>query len=1314
MAFASDDQKDIFALDKWLRNLGLWRGKPVDAMDAAERAQELARFFDGRGTVDHPLVMTGEGYDENSRLLAMVTSETSYDAESGVFEDKIIFWDHKPYSSQGADDEAQREEGEHTVIMIRGRQDPSAKSQGEADTEIPQIIPDLITVGGTPIFTGPIKGGRDNPFEDKHRVMIDRVMSFSKRVKEALYNRVSVLDMGKVLAGGRQHEDVFAKAFGAAAHLPSLSKKGGVQAALAAYFIEQFEEEGQAQRFTFRQRMDAAGKAVGLDPVSQLKAFMGHHVNTADPWRAAQDIAEETDTEMSSGVRFACRMSYEPDIEFGRGRGMKRRPIHRFKMTLMPVDVPDSIEAPAPIDLVQLSFTQEDEQNFTLAHANFFEGDEALMRRWGKARGLIGLYQDMARDIAERRYPKIRDYIFKNRRHDDLPEMAPPPGEEEGGEMVIIPLHGTGLEKTIETAGNGIGGGIAMMSRVTKNKGNTQKERISEVLIASDLPWEPGGANSVVDGYQPDLTQWLTALRQGALVLSHDHFDHATLEYYGKNGWLRGVPVVCNARVKDMVETRMKKLQVSPENWPQFVTYDHPAMRQIGTDHYAYPVKDEDGVTRGWVQICENGVKHSALTDSHIFTMCYGDDHYKDSIYIPNDNFGLTERGKKFAKHGQLALARLPEVTLSKLREKIKTPSEKFIAYMECTNVTTSGSAADQEEKFRNNFRKMMSLFKDEAVLWFSFSTNHLERQAVYEVWGEADTLRHSTSLGANSQIRDTSLNKHGVNPDIDLRGVEFAANDLPQSFYDTALTALEDYVQKRVDLAAERAAKPKVRKTQEDILEKDLLYRVTADILARAQEEIKSGNSKPDIIFRRFLNADEEAFDKHAAAMGLPAGDEPRSMPKIVEKALKDYKKELKESLSGAGYNPDSATEYWMLRMLLKHGKVRFETIGNIPETNMHQAIKAGQKFAALHGSHTAEYVKAFRETPGMLGIAGTGATGSLEEYFAILSRYARSESPMEDKDDAVNGYYLNEKDVPRALFVTQPPSMGEEAALTQEKLIREIVVRRNDTVVLSFREGFKVYNPKGRRHEFEAFFKEQGWHVNDASANMITVGNALMHISGHGLWQDVYDMVKFLPAKTFEAMHIPSWRAFHDFREIVQRLGKNTSIERPANYVACVPEIDTETGKTVIRQRDWMPERRWGFILDRTFGKQWGGTLRTVLYTLLRRDGNKATDGMDIRTDMDGPYEQQLATGLAGDFARASDPHSSRAALAGPAPSELRASTTQKRGRSAFSLSRFKRSHNNDNENGGGNGGAANSGGAQSKAKKNNGPKPAAGGGA
>jgi hypothetical protein len=1254
MAFVPKEHKGIFTLDKWLRNLGLWRGKSLESLTEAQRHDILANI-----DWDAPSVLTGEAYDPESKILTTVTSQTRYDPDTKIFEDKIVFWEHKPQSNQGETPE----QGDYSVLMIRGRRDPSQKDKSGS---VPEIIPDQITIGGQTIFNGTVHGGSQSPYEDKHRATIDRAMSFSKRVKEALYNHDSILDLGKVLAGGHQHEDVFAEAFGVAATLPSLSGKGGVKAALAAYFADKSQMDiEQKQMFRFRQLRNEKDEPIGLDPVDQLKAMMGHHINSVDAWRSVEDSAEQTDTEMSSGVRFACRIDYEPT---------PKGKIHRFKAKLVPVDVPSGVKAPQPIDLLSFEFTRKDDESFELSSANFFEGDASIFRHWTKARNLIGLYQDIARDLAEQRYPKIRDYIYKNRLHDDISEFTKPPGEDQGGEMVIIPVHSTGLEKDIEGAGNGIGGGICVMSRVTKNEGDAERERLSEVLVAFDLPWEPGGANSAVDGYQPDLTQWLDSLRKGALVLSHDHFDHATLEHYAKNGWLRGVPVFCNARIWDMVEVRMNKMGVPKEDWPQHIGFDHPDVRKVDEHQYVYTVRDEDGVVRGHVQACENAVKHSALTDSHMMTVCYGDDHYKDTVCIPSDNFGVSDHGRKFFKHGQLALARLPEVSLSKLRQNFKSVHEKYIAYVECTNISTSGSAADQVDNFRNNFRKMMNIFRDDAVLWFSFSTNHMERQTVYEVWGEQDTLRHSTSLGANSKIRDTSLNKHSVDPLLDLRDFEMPAELLPQSFYDTAMDALTAFVDQHFEAAQMRAAKVGVTKTADEILEKDIPYQVLKHIMDEAQTERDQGTGKPELLYRAFFAGNDNAFDEIAAGIGIADGDVPRKMPKCVYNALKESKKDLGEFLSAQGVNPNSSADYWMLRSYIKHGVVRFETKNSINEKSMYEAIMRGQNYAALHGSHTAGYVKKFREQPQHLGVVGTGATGSIEEHMAILSRYARAASPMDDKHDDVNGYYLDEKKVPRVLFITQPPSMGEEAGMTQEALIRQIIERRNDTVILSIRDGFKVYNPKGRRRELEEMFQAQGWNVQQATANQIIVGGALMHVSGHGLWQDTHNFMKMLPTKCMEAMHFPSWRAFSDFREMAHKLGKNTSLEKPENYVACVPEINADTGKTILRQRDFLTQRRWGFTLDRKFGQQWGGVLKSVLYKLVRRDGNKRTDGLDIRTDMDGAYEKAIASGLANDFTRAGDENSVRATKMGPSAAEMRSGSTRSKGRAAFGLSRLK----------------------------------------
>lgn len=1243
MVFVPTDKKGIFTLDKWLFNLGLWRQRPPSTLSPDE-SKALIDTLDFKT----PYTLTGAGYNPDSRLITNVTSETRYDPDSGLFEDKITFWESTPLANEAGG----RIPGEHSVLMIRGRRDPT-----QSPDELPEIVPDLITINGSTIFSGPVHGGAQNPFENKHRTTIDRALSFSRRVKEALYNHDDILDLAKILAGGHQHEDVFKAAFGSAATLPGLSPEGGVKAALSAYFLDKHQEtDNDKDRFIFRQKIDNQGNPTGLSPLEKLKAAHGFHINTIDPYRATPDIIEVSDTELSSGVRFNCRLQYErPSLT----------DLHRIKLLLTAQDVPTDIDAPPPIELARLDYSQSDEETFQLEHANFFEGNPRQFKRWVDSRNINGFIQDCARDMAEGRYPKIRDYIAQNRLHHYISELSPPPGEEEGGEFLVIPFDGCGLEKTIEKYGDGIGGGIGTLHRVRKKDG-----RISEVLALFDLPWEPGGSESDYDGAQADIMPWIKALKQVVFVPTHKHFDHASIQYYAKQGWLRGVKTFCDDRLWDMIEETLKTAQVPPSDWPVHISHEHPDVDKLDDGHYAYPLKDEDGITRKWIQVCENGVHHSAYTNSHMVTGCYGDDHYKDTIYMPSDNFGLTERGKKFVRHGQLALARLPEVTLSKLRKPIKSVKDKFIALIECTNVSHSGSAKNQIEDFKDNMRELLKLYPDQAALWFSFSTNDLERKAMYELWSEEDNLRHSTALGTNSKRADIFFNKHGVDPELDLRTIKITADQLPQEIYDTALTALEDYLDSKREEAIKKSLRAHSTKTAHDYLEDHQHYRVVKHLYERALNEIKGGNSKPLTLFENFFQPNNNTFEDTADELGLPPTDgEPRKMPNMVKNALKERKADLGVELKGRGINPDSSKEYWMLRRLIKDGEVSFETKGNINETNMYHAIMRDQDFAALHGTHTADFVKAFINDPGMLGLALTGATGALEEYFSILSRYARGLSPMDDKDDKVNGYYLDPEKVPRVLFITQTPSMGEESARTQEQLIREIVQNRNDTVFCATREGFKVYNPKDKLPELMARFEQLGWNARwDAANREIRVGNAPIHIHGHGFWSDVKEMVDTLPAKLVEAMHIPNWQAFHDLGQLVRESGKRMSITKPANYVACVPTNDADSGEKILKQRDWLTEQRWLIRIHRKFGQMWGGIVEMSLHKLARRDGQKRTDGTDIRTAMDGAYEQHIATTLQNDFTGAGMPHSHRSKLAGPHEADMRASNSRPRGVSAF----------------------------------------------
>ena len=892
------------------------------------------------------------------------------------------------------------------------------------------------------------------------------------------------------------------------------------------------------------------------------------------------------------------------------------------------------METPKPFELIRFEYEQVDDETFRRTYANLMEGDPTRFKDWRKARQLAGAYIGINNYLSERRYAPYYDIIYDCGLNLDYDERKPPPATPEG-ETAWIPLHGSSFEIDTEGFGAGLGGGNAITNRRIADD-----ESISESMVLVGMPWEIGGPESEFDGAQPDITRFRDGLQNGVILLDHRHFDHATLQYYAKMGMLKGQRVVCRKDIQEIVQDEMKNLDVPRRDWPEFINPDHPDMRRVDDYHYAYPVRDDNDNIRHWVQLCEFGAKHSALTDLFCITPCQNDAHYQTSYFFYNDAYDLHEHGWKFAKRGPLALADLDEIDETELRKSIKSEDELYVAFHDPTNLGHPGSAEHQYEEFKEAARTLLKLFPDSAMLWFTFATNHLERQAIWEVTAEQETLRNTTTVGASAERSDTIMNTvTGVDPFQDLREVEIDHTRLPQSAYDTALEALAAYVDKRKEQARKRGNSKKNNKDYQQHLKEDVHHAVFGYILKRAREQKRKGHDTPRILYEAFFNGSETAFEDMAEKAGVGRQDDnPRKMPNFVYNAIKEKRKSLggDTDAEASGECPgfsgisEADVDAFMMKSIEKHGCVKFVSKNNIAEYKMYQAIMAGQKYAGLHAGRGSDTAKAFRENPGSLLISCTGATGSIQEDEAQLSRYARGESLLDyDENARPTAYELDSKTVPRILWVSQTASMGDNAKSTQNQLIKRIVKNRQELVIQSIQDGLIFHNP-GQYHEhIMQHLHEQGAYPQyDGVSNEIRVYDVTSHVHGHGFQKDVAHFIQALPAVTHEAIHNPSQRNFMDFRNMVARLGECNLIETPRNFVNNVLSFDEKSGAPKMEQRDQLSIRRWLFTLKRPYRQNYGGILEATLNILGRTDGRRRDDGLDVRTENGGSFKSQTAS--------------------------------------------------------------------------------------
>lgn len=1224
---------DVFALDKWLRNLGLWRTTSLRKQNPAQRRAQLDQM-----DFSQPYVLTGTDFDPDGYQLINVTSTTSYDPDTGVFEDKIVYWRNRPEENS-----AEQESSDQYVIAIRGVRNPA-----QNDPHMPpEIIPDQVWFNGSQIFNGTYNGGNDDPHWPENRRLLARVMELSQRVKEKLNNQEPAREIARVFAGEDVGEHFTAAAFGGAPAFRGLNADGEwdrYERLIGDYFTDFLQDDEEKLRFN----LPGIGR---LSAVDRLKSMNGYHMNSVEPVRGLQDIWDQHAADLMSGMGYLASTEYEEDPETGD---------HVFRILVAPEDVPADMEALEPFELAKLVFRQDDAKSgvFTLEEADFMERGAGEFRSFKEGLSVIGLMQDANRYLSKRQYPPFYDIIARHRLLDKVNELHIPPSlEEEGGETVWIPLFGTNLDKQVEQYGDGLGGGNLFMQRGRRADGT-----IDEVAVLQGLPWEPGNADSAFDGAQPDIMAHAKALRRGVIVIDHIHFDHSTIEFYAKmrdedgKGWLQGQKILCKGIDAYIMKDRMKRLGVPKEQWPSFIEFDaedalekYEGLYKLGKDHFAYRIKDEEGNTRFFVQISKNGTLHSALTDSSNITGCYND-NFQTSYYIPNDTLDINQRGWKFFEGWAEPLARLKGVTL----ENIKKAGR--VALEEPTGVTSDGNAPRVYE-FKETLRVLSGLIPDDnAIISVPFSTNHLEIQALREVWAEEETLRNSTAVGANAQTRDTAMNLYGVNPELDLRTVKISADRLPQRAYDVALTAVDDFLEKRRGELEKQQRDGASSALLEAVLALDAPYQVFQHIKDQAELARRRGHTKPAILHRAFFAGDEQAFTKLAKDARVEADNPEFSMFGAVKKALEKEKKAMAEALGG-GHAAKADTALWMMKSLAKHGKVKFRRKCAWNEYNMYQAIMAGQDTAALHAGRSSKTAKGFRAEYGALGVISTGPIGSAEEQFASLSRFARGDS-LFDYDEAVRntGYKLNPEKM--VIWVTQTPSMGDAAALAQDKLMKDVANNRNVTVFCGFKNGIKIYNPKENRARYEEEFRKAGWDFEwDAGANQLRVHGQPFHISGHSFEGDIVRRMsdpRYKP-DLVEAIHIPSWTHFQRLKEIVQKTGHKMSVDKPKDFVARRFIRDPETGEAYMKEMSHLTPRYWLVQKRAKYGQQYGWVINMIQAVGTKRTGQGRNDPLMVRRDADQYYEQNTAWQMFNRWARPANGNTARSKMLGPSPVDI-----------------------------------------------------------
>jgi len=1218
----------VFAPDKLLRRLGLWRGAPFHHKmnDRSFREYNL-RAMD----FSEPFVLSGWEGDPDGLQLAMMASQTRVDLENGVIEDRIVYWTH----IDETDDHSADSPDSHILNIRYRRMDDVDPSDILGD-----ILPEQIWYNGSLIFNGPQNGGKQDPHRPEHRRLITRVEDISKQVKSALAQQKPIHEIARVFSGDILSVNFSDKALGGKPYLRGLDENGWnpYERDINNYFAKTGHLEGEKIKFSLPPTADMRSS-------DRLQAAMGFYFNTLEPVRMTINSAAETAGGQQDGITYLTIVDYGIDEQTGR---------HVFTTNIMPEDVPDDADSFKPFELFRLEFSEPKPGEFVLEHANMMEGDATRFHDIKKAKALIQAAGAGNYMLSKNRdYPPWFDILARHGLDDEIDELPPPVDPE----MLWMSMAGCSTQPLFDSAGAGVGSSQAFMQRMRSTDGG-----IDEVGALFDVTLETLQEKSEADGAQPDIMHLEEQLRRGFIAITHGHYDHATLQYFAKmvkengEGWLRGIPVIVKDYDYWTIRKELKRMEVPERNWPYFIRYDMPEVleqnsdiRKIDDNNYAYFHKDEAGNIRFIDQICRNGAKHTAPCDLHLLTACFIPPDPVDprrtihaTYLVSADMSGIAPHAEKFLERGQLALAdhfeELSEEEL--LKAAGGDPNKLYVFQMESTSTDKSGYATTSEE-FKESLRIFLRAVPEGKVpVFVPFSTNHEEYQAIYEVLNEPEFLRHSVEIGANGEARATIINKKGVDLDLNL---EEEAKNIPsdkvlQEVYDVALQAVDEFLKKHRTKAQERAAKPRSQKTEEEILAASVPYRVFEHIYQEAQREITAGNSKPQILFDSFLRGDTQAFENLAQQLGFPAAEKTRRMPRVVRNAIGAYRKFMRENANNTIQASeefemdknltDSDVLYWVLRSFEKHGCIHFENgRDQINQTNMYRAIMRGdQNKASMRRTRGSKSGKRYREQPDKLALIITGPIGSAEEYIATLSRLFRADSLIDyDELTRSTGYRLSADML--FPFATQTPSMGEKAQMAQDALFEIGTERRNMVAARALPKGLQIYNPgKDRAHIMNSFIRDGLNPQVRGAKGHIYLHDRGFHREGHMNYMDAHDILSasYLKAQSVELTHISGEVAKKAAQELIQKTGHRSTIKEPEDWV-WRQTVQNEQGQALEDYARITPRMRL-FTTTSMYNRQYGWQVDMKLHLGLHRGGNKRVDGLNVRSPADGYFKSEV----------------------------------------------------------------------------------------
>lgn len=664
--------------------------------------QRIGLSYDGDINIaSDDLLLTGGAADPESGLIVSVGSHTSFDDKGRVSDIKLKYWRQPPYGKSE----------KQNLITIKTKPAP-----GRGQVQIDQVWVQTQCL---------YDASRDDPNDPSIKRKVNTVLEGISRVNQHLRKKGPVEDIHAILDHPETGCDI-SNVTGEALIIRGLKREGGFDFSLSPYFMK---SAGQGKGIVLRD----------LD-VNMLKTVLGFRLNTMEKDKDFSSSREVPVFDTKSGT------SYKSGVRLKETRGGAVS----MSMYIEPEEGQDTLEAASIPNFLNLNLKPtQDKTGYEVDKAEFM-GQGVEVTDTATLLRLIGVAQRANMDFSRWQYPTYWDNTYEFDLADMIDPLNEPPGEEEGGEFLYTSFHGSSFEKRIEEYGDQIGIADGFLHRVKKADGS-----ISTVVALVDFPFASGGPNSNFDGAVPDYLPFWNDVE--AILITHDHFDHCDgLAYYAKAGLMKEKNVYATPEVKYFLDKKMDFLRVPRSIRPKI---------QLIEGEGAFPIKDEDGLTRMWVQYNQNAVYHSARTTPYIVSGWYGDDKCVGDAVVYGDGRALTERGETFFQQG---LRAIPEYAKQHGIEVDPGLVDRDVTtvFHDPTAIRYEGFSPNPDE-VEENLADILSILNDKGVIMAPISTNDAEYTIGAKIAHRSG--RDITAVGRNAELRLSCKNLFGMDSDIDL-----------------------------------------------------------------------------------------------------------------------------------------------------------------------------------------------------------------------------------------------------------------------------------------------------------------------------------------------------------------------------------------------------------------------------------------------------------------------------------------------------------------------------------------------------------------